>query len=134
MSVMMLRKRVLPGVWLLSLILSLSGCVWLVIGSVGALGGYIISPDTIEGILVDKSQEDVMAAATDVVSIMGVVSERSDKSGIILTRIQGGKVTITVSAISSSAVRLSVKARKAMLPKIRLAQDVYVKIVNKVSE
>lgn len=127
------QQRFLKSVLLGFLICSLSGCVYF-LGGAGVLGGYIVSPDTMEGILVDRRQEDVFDAAVEVVSILGVISERSDKSGILLARIQGAKVTITVTAISESAVRLSVKARKALLPKVRLAQDIYVKIVNKSSE
>ncbi len=35
---------------LLAAILSSGGCIYLVVGGIGALGGYVVSPDTVEGV------------------------------------------------------------------------------------
>ena len=114
-------------------VLFLSGCIYLVIGGVGALGGYIVSPDTVEGIT-DKSPVEVWDTAIEVVSIMGVINERNKEESILLAQINGAKVTITIIPISEHSVKLSVKARKAFLPKIKVAQDVYVKIMANLRE
>ena len=42
-----LKKLLL--VLFLSFTLCTSGCVYLVVGGIGALGGYVVSPDTVEG-------------------------------------------------------------------------------------
>lgn len=111
----------------------LSGCVYLVVGGVGALGGYIVSPDTVEGMTAaDLSQ--VWDTAIEVVSIMGLVEEQSESGGIIKAKVSGAKVTVMVAQMSSSSVKLSVKVRKHYLPKISLAQDVFVKIMSRVNE
>lgn len=131
---MNIRKKFLTGLLLVGLSFSFSSCVYLVIGGVGAIGGYVASPDTFEGVLMDKEQSEVWQAASDVISIMGIISERSEPGGIFVAKIQNTKVTVTIFQMSKSTVRLTVKARKAFFPKIRLAQEVYVKIVNELNE
>ena len=115
------------------LALSLSGCVYLVVGGVGALGGYIVSPDTVEG-LTDANLHQVWDTAVEVVSIMGLVDSKNESGGVIQADVNVGRVTVLMTQMSSSSVKLSVKARKHYLPKISLAQDVFVKIMSRVKE
>ncbi|MCX5682013.1 MAG: hypothetical protein NT079_07100 [Candidatus Omnitrophica bacterium] len=110
-----------------------SSCVYFIAGGVGALGGYAISPDTVEG----DTEVDYNAAwdsATEVVGIMGTIGTKDYKLGKIDAVISGAKVTVDLSQISSTEVRLRVKARKNMLPDIKLAQDIFVKIKKKIKE
>ena len=64
------------------------------------------------------------------VSILGVTQERDDKGGVMIAKISGCRVTVTVMRMSSSAVKLSVKSRKLWMPRIKTSQEVYIKIVN----
>ncbi len=121
------QKKTLPGILLCLFSVSLYGCIYLVVGGVGALGGYVVSPDTVEGVMSGDFTE-VWDRALEVVSVMGVIQEQNEPGGIIIVNIQGNRVTLTLYSISNSMVKLSVKARKAFLPRIRVAQDVYVKI------
>lgn len=130
----MFPRKILVGLVSMCLVFSLTGCVYMIIGGVGALGGYVVSPDTVEGILTDKEQDDVWQAAVDVISIMGIINERSEPGGVIVAKIQNAKVQVTIFQMSKSTVRLTVKARKTFFPKIRIAQDVYVKIVNELNQ
>jgi hypothetical protein len=114
--------------WAFILMLALNGCIYMVVGGVGALGGYVISPDTVEGMIGGKDQAEVWEAVVDVVSVLGVIQEQSEASGILIARIQGTKVTIKIVPVGADAERMSVKARKAFLPKIRIAQEVYSKV------
>ena len=111
----------------------LNGCIYLAIGGAGALGGYIVSPDAVEG-LAESDTEQVWDTAVEVVSIMGLVESKNEAGGVIKARISGASVTVMVLEMSSSSVKLSVKARKHYLPKISLAQDVFVKIMSRVNE
>ncbi len=111
----------------------LSGCVYLAIGGVGALGGYIASPDTVEG-LAESGTDQVWDTAVEVVSIMGLIESKNETGGVIKARINGAGVTVIIVEMSSSSVKLGVKARKNYLPKISLAQDVFVKIMSRVNE
>ena len=121
------KRRSVSGILLCLLSLSLHGCIYLVVGGVGALGGYVVSPDTVEGVMSGDFTE-VWDRTMEVVSVMGVIQEQNEPGGIIIASIQGNRVTITLYSVSNSMVKMSVKARKAFLPRIRVAQDVYVKI------
>ena len=125
------RIRSLLGVPLLAV--CLSGCIYLAIGGVGALGGYIVSPDTVEG-LAESSAGQVFDTAVEIVSIMGLIESKNEAGGVIKASINGAGVTVMIVEMSSSSVKLSVKARKHYLPKISLAQDVFVKIMSRVNE
>lgn len=133
MSFFDLRKKILSAA-LSFLLVTSSGCVYLIVGGVGALGGYIVSPDTVEGIISDRDYDAVWDSSVEVVSLIGVIVERSDDAGMLLAKVQGNKVTVTVTPMSTKTIKLSVKARKAFLPKITVAQDVYIKIVSHLEE
>ncbi len=133
MKINLIKQRFLLTCLCLSLALTASGCVYLVIGSFGALGGYVVSPDTVEGIT-SNDKESLWDASINVVSIMGLIEEKQSSAGIIIAKINGAKVTITIMPLNLSNVRFTVKARKAFLPKISIAQDVFVKVMSQVNE
>ena len=115
------------------ILLALNGCIYLVVGGIGAVGGYIVSPDTVEG-LTENDKETVWDGTIDIVSIMGTIQEQSENGGILIAKISGAVVTVTITTLNDSTVGLSVKARKAYLPKISIAQDVFVKIMSHLNE
>jgi len=133
MKSMSVRQEVLKRLIMIPLLVSLSGCVYLVVGGIGALGGYVISPDTIEG-LTNNDDLTVWDAASEVIAIMGAVEESSEDAGIIISTIGGSNVTVSITRLSEGTTRLRVKARKHHLPKIQIAQDIYVKIMSRVNE
>ena len=45
-----ISKNIFVAVLLIPLLISCSGCIYLVVGGIGAVGGYIVSPDTVEGV------------------------------------------------------------------------------------
>ena len=107
-----------------------SGCIAVVAGGVGAVGGYALSRDTFEGVT-GKGQEEIWEAARKVLSIMGTISEdRSSKQGQMDAIIYGAKVTVTVVQVNLTTSKLRVKARRNIFPRIGLAQEVYTKIIN----
>jgi len=125
-------KNLLVLVLLVPLLFA-SGCIYLVVGGVGAVGGYIVSPDTVEGITYNDVTL-VWDTAIETISVMGLINESEETSGMILANVHGAKITITITSLSVSTTKLTVKARKAFLPKISLAQDVFVKIMSRVEE
>lgn len=117
----------------LAVILStLSGCVYLIVGGIGALGGYVVSPDTVEGIT-ENEQTAVWDKAKEVLSIMGTIEEEQREAGIILAKVLGTKVTVSIASITSKTSKIRVKARKGLLPRISTAQDIFVKIMSQLS-
>lgn len=125
-----LRQKLMVIITMCSLMFN-SGCIYLVVGGIGAVGGYIVSPDTVEGIT-DNDSAIVWDTAVETMSIMGLIKEESEDGGMILASVSGAKITITIVALSPSMTKVTVKARKAYLPRISLAQDVFVKIMNRV--
>ena len=110
-----------------------SGCVVLVAGGVGAVGGYALSRDTFEGVSA-KGQDEIWDAATKVTSIMGTISESKRKNGEIFANINGVNVVVTIIQVNLTTTRLRVKARKGIFPRIAVAQDVYTKVMNQLEE
>ena len=111
------------------LLVSTSGCVYVVVGGLGAFGGYVISPDTVEGIL-EVDDGTAFSASQEIIGIMGKVIEAREDQGVVVGIVNGAKTTITIRSLKKGTVRLTVKARKAYLPKIAVAQDVFVKVTS----
>src|SRR3989338_7759490 len=109
--------------------LSISGCAPLTIGSaVGALGGYAVSKDTIQG-ETDKSYDSLWEAALTVSKIRGQIKYENKTKGYIESEAESSKVYIRFIRLTVSATRLRVSARKYHLPNMSLAQDIFVKIM-----
>lgn len=115
------------------IILTASGCGVVIVAGLGALGGYVISPDTVEGI-VGYSEDELFASAADVLSLMGTVNEQSKSMGELTATVSGSRVTVNVIPQSRTSTKLKVKARKMIFPKIAVAQDVYMKVVRRLQE
>jgi len=103
------------------------------VGGIGAVGGYIVSPDTVEGIT-DHDAAIVWDTAVDMISIMGLIDEKNETGGLILASVNGARITIMITSLNETNTKVTVKARKAYLPRISLAQDVFVKIMSRVKE
>jgi len=128
-----LHKKFLNTLLMIPVMFNLSGCVYLVVGGIGALGGYVVSPDTIEGITENDSLT-VWDSSIEVISIMGLIQEQQEEIGLIVAKINRAEVTITITAINETTTKVSVKARKAYMPRISMAQEVYVKVMSYLNE
>ena len=106
-----------------------SGCWFLVIGGAGAVGGYAVTRDTFEGVS-SRGQEELLASAHKVLSIMGTIKNERPKDGEIVATVYGNHVVVTVVQINLTTSKLRVKARNAIFPRIGVAQEVYTKIMN----
>ena len=109
------------------------GCVPLIAGGVGAVGGYAVGRDNFEG-TTSKSQEEVWEAASKVTSIMGNTQQEKKEDGQIIAFINGARVTVAVIQINLTSTKIRVKARKTFLPRPDIAQDVYAKIMRQLEE
>lgn len=105
----------------------LSGCVWLVVGGVGAVGGYAVTRDTIQGEY-DAKFVDAWRAAQSVCGTLGLVNNRDASAGVLEATIDRAKVRVEVTQITPEAISLRVKARRGIFPRLGTAQDVFVKI------
>jgi len=110
--------------------LLISGCVPLIIGGIGVLGGYAISRDTVAA-EISKDEADIWQAAKDVVSKMGVIKKIDNEIKVLEANIYSSSVVVRIDKLTEETNRLRVKARKFLLPNIGLAQKVFVKIMQK---
>lgn len=124
----MFLKRIISGIIVLMCIISFSGCVVLLATGAGALGGYIITKDTIQGDY-DVEFSDAWDAARKVSGMLGSVSASDSTSGIVEAMVDRAKVRIEILQLTKEAVRIKVKARKGIFPRIGTAEKVFVKIV-----
>ncbi len=125
----MLKKSFLAMILAGICAFSASGCIYLAVGAAGVVGGYVVSPDTVEG-SVAHSFEDTWNAAKEITGIMGKIVEENSSQGVLLADINAARVTVTLVSVNGTTTKISIKARKSFMPKVDLAQDVYIKIVN----
>jgi len=128
-----LRNNILALCMVALLPMGICGCGVVIVAGLGALGGYVISPDTVEGV-VGYSDKELYASATDILSIMGTMSEQLKSQGHIVANVSGATVTLDIIPMSKSSTKFRVKARKWVFPKMAIAQDVYMKIVRRLQE
>ncbi len=125
-------KNIFSVLVVLFLCLSISGCLPLFIG-VGALGGYAVSKDTIQG-EVAQDVGTVWGAAIKVSEITGIIRAEDRTKGTLAVEVDRNNVNIRIEELTKNTVRLRVSARtKYLLPNIDLAQKIYIKINKEIS-
>mgnify|MGYP001610969230 FL=1 len=108
------------------------GCAPLLLGA-GAAGGYAISRDSIKNTF-EVSETHLYQVSREVIGDVGFVTTEDARRGLIQATVEGATVTISVTPASDHRTELKVKARnKLPMPKIRVAQDVYNRIVNRLN-
>jgi hypothetical protein len=123
-------KRPLVCLFQLLLLVSLAGCVPLVVGAAaGGLGGYAISNDTIQGER-DNSYERLWGSAVRVSAVRGTIKREDKLKGCIDLDVDSGKAWVRLIRVTRATTRLKVAARKHHLPDLSLAQDMFVKIMD----
>lgn len=121
-------KAVLLGCVISFLALNLYGCWFIVGGAVGALGGYAISKDTVQG-ETDKPYDNLWDAALTISKIRGAIKQEDISRGYIELEADSSRVWIRVIRLTRSVNRLRVSSRKFHLPNLSLAQDIFTKIM-----
>ena len=107
----------------------LSGCVALIVGgAVGAVGGYAISKDTIQGDS-DTPYQKLWDAAAEVSRMRGAIVLQDQARGILNLKVDKSKVYIRFIRLTEATTRVRVAARKYHMPDLTLAQDLFVKII-----
>jgi len=112
------------------ILVSILGCAPLIIGgAVGAVGGYAISKDTIQG-ETDKSYDSIWEAALTVSKIRGQIKYEDNTKGYIDLEAESSKVYIRLIRLTAATTRLRVSARKYHFPNMSLAQDIFTKVMD----
>ncbi|HAJ56988.1 MAG TPA: hypothetical protein DCL35_04380 [Candidatus Omnitrophica bacterium] len=124
---MRLKNAILLPV-IFACLVSLSGCFFLVASSIGAVGGYAITRDTIQGEY-DAKYDAAWKAALNACNMLGAVSNRDSTKGIVEALVDKAKIKIEIAQLTPVAIRVKVKARKGLFPRLGTAEKVFVKIV-----
>jgi hypothetical protein len=114
-------------------LMMLSGCAVLLIGSVGAVGGYAITRDTIQGEY-DASPKKAWTAAHEVCRLLGSVAAKDSGRGTVEAFVDRAKVKVEITSLTPEAIRVKVKARKGIFPRLGTAEKVFVKIAQQLME
>ena len=123
-----MRKKILTYSFIVLASLNLSGCAPLIVGAaVGAVGGYAISKDTVQG-ETDKAYDELWSSALRVSRIRGTIKQEDSVRGNIQLEAEASRVQIRLIRLTHATTRLKVSARKYHLPNLSLAQDIFVKI------
>jgi len=111
------------------LCLSLAGCAPLIVGAaVGALGGYAISKDTIQG-NTDKNYDLLWESAINVARMRGNIKTEDSVRGYLELEVNSSKVYVRLIRLTQATTRLRVSAKRYHLPNLSLAEDIFVRII-----
>lgn len=115
---------------LFSVLLNISGCVFIIAGTVGAVGGYAITRDTIQGEY-DAKYDNAWKSALETCDTLGFITTKDTYKGTIEALVERAKVKVEITQLTQKAIRVKVKARKGIFPRMGIAEKVFVKIVQK---
>ena len=106
------------------------GCAPVLLAT-GAVVGYAVSRDSV---LLDLDQpwDRAWSAAQQEVSEQGLVKRENPKRGRLDARVEEADVVIVLKQLTPSTVRVVVRARKNLLPKVDVAQKVALGIQRRV--
>lgn len=98
----------------------LGGCAPVLLAA-GAVAGYAVGRDSV---LLDMDQpwDRVWSAAREEIRETGEVKRENPKRGRLDARIQEADVIVVLKQLTPSTVRVIVRARKNLLPKVDVAQ------------
>jgi hypothetical protein len=110
-------------------LISMTGCVFVLGGAAGALGAYGLSRDTIQGDS-DVPYDALWSAAEIVCKARGTMKKNEELQGVIeYVERDSTRVWVRLICITDATTRLRISARKFHFPNISLAQDLYVRII-----
>jgi hypothetical protein len=106
-----------------------SGCApFIVGGAVGALGGYVVSKDTVQA-ETETDFDKLWNASLTLIRYRGRPVIEDYARGIIQAEVDSSRVWIRIVRLTKNFNRIRVSARKYHLPNLSLAQDLFVRII-----
>jgi hypothetical protein len=123
-----MRKTVFLVFFLFLALINLSGCIFVLGGAAGALGAYGLSKDAIEGDT-DTPYENLWSSAVMVSKARGTIKKENNLQGLIELEAESSRVWIQLTRITQYTTRLRIAARKYHFPNLKLAQELFVKII-----
>lgn len=121
-------RKILRGLAVAMALLTLTGCVPLLLMTIGGISVYAVSRDTLQGDS-DTSYESLWDAAMTVCKARGTLLKEEFTSGVIEADARPSKIWVRFERLTPSTTRVRVSARKYKLPNLQLAQEVFIKIL-----
>lgn len=97
-----------------------AGCAPVLIAT-GAAVGYAVSRDSAT-LDLDHSREQVWNACVEEVKRFGEIKREDPQRGRLDARVEGTDVVLTLKQLTSSTLRVTIRARRTLLPKPEIAQ------------
>jgi len=125
-----IKMKKSTGLYLLFFLLfvNICGCAPLLIGvAAGGVGIYAAGKDAIQG-ETDQSYDTLWNAALKVSKIRGTVKHQDSLRGYIELQAGASRVSMKLTRLTRSTVRIKISARKYHMPDLGLAQELFTKI------
>ena len=104
-----------------------SGCVPVILGA-GVVTGYALSNDSAMG-NINVGYHDLWVACKDILDYERAdIIDAKESSGVIKAKISDVNFTLKIDSLSDDVQRLKISARKYLVPKPYVAQDIFAKI------
>lgn len=99
----------------------LQGCAPILLATAGAVAGYAVSRDSVT-LDLDRPATQVWTVCLEETKRQGIVKKEDRARGRIEARIKEVDVVVTMESLTPSTVRVVVRARQNLLPKVDEAQ------------
>ena len=104
-----------------------SGCIPVILGA-GVVTGYALSNDSAMG-NINVGYHDLWVACKDILdSERADIIDAKESSGVIKAKISDVNFTLKIDSLSDDVQGLKISARKYLVPKPYVAQDIFAKI------
>ena len=109
--------------------LFISGCAPILLAS-GAAAGYAVSRDSLT-LDLDRPKEHVWNVCLEETKQQGTVKRADPKEGRLEAQIQQASVVLTLEQLTPATVRVVIRARRNLLPRIDVAQRLAIGIARR---
>jgi hypothetical protein len=115
----------------LCLLSSASGCAPVLLATVGAVAGYAISKDSVT-LDLDRPWNQVWQACLAEIQEEGRLKKTDQANGRLDARVKETDVVLTLEQLTPSTVRVVIRARQTLLPKVEVAQRIGLGVARRV--
>ncbi|MBI2870231.1 MAG: DUF3568 family protein [Candidatus Omnitrophica bacterium] len=107
-----------------------SGCALALVGAGAAAGTYAMVQGSAEGFS-DAKYDRIWKAAKAVLEEKGTLTSDDEAGGVLKGKVADTDVTVELVKITEASTKMRVTARKNLLPREKLAEEVYTAIAKK---